>query len=74
MWYDWNIILYNGRQLRKILTVRDTDVLLVNESNVITENVQYYKTKDYTIHNILSHQRGILVVVKNSLLCQNAEQ
>ena len=69
---QWKVVGLSPKkmtELRKILT--DRVVLLANEANITTENMQYYKTKHYSTYSFFKGRQitsGILVTIKNSII------
>lgn len=58
-------------ELKKILTDNETDALLVNETNVTTENMQYCKMNGYTLIFFFKGRQiasGILAMVRNNIM------
>jgi hypothetical protein len=53
--------------LKQITTQNDADILITDEANITTENVQYYNITNFTTHTLIKARQiasGMLLTVK----------
>ena len=53
-------------EIKKIMADREMYILLINEANITSDNVQYYNIRGYSIYTLLKARQivnGVLVAV-----------